>query len=236
MMVMPTDDLILELSALTKTYGGTDALQPRTVLDGIDLEVRPGESIAVTGPSGSGKSTLLNIMGTLDRATSGRVLIGGRDVSSCNEHQLTRLRRTRIGFVFQDHHLLAQCTAWENVLVPTLAWPDRVERRQAQDLARDLLERVGLSDHLDHRPGELSGGQCQRVAVVRALLHRPALLLADEPTGSLDRRSADDLAQLLVELSTQHGAALVVATHAADLVRRMSRKLELRDGRLGSGV
>jgi lipoprotein-releasing system ATP-binding protein len=187
--------------------------------------------MAIAGPSGCGKSTLLNIIGTLDRPTSGTVTLTGRDVPSLTEKQLAELRSGVIGFVFQFHHLLPQCSILENVLVPTLVGtpPEDPEGR-----ARKLLERVGLGSRLTHRPGQLSGGECQRAAVVRALINRPQLLLADEPTGSLDRGSAASLAQLLGELNREEGVALVYVTHSADLAARAGRVLELRDGRLDS--
>jgi lipoprotein-releasing system ATP-binding protein len=213
---------------VTKSYTSPEgALTP--VLRGIDLTLAAGESMAIAGPSGCGKSTLLNIIGTLDRPTAGKVTLAGRDVPSLSEKQLAELRSGVIGFVFQFHHLLPQCSVLENVLVPTLvAKPS--EDPEAR--ARKLLERVGLGARLTHRPGQLSGGECQRAAVVRALINRPKLLLADEPTGSLDRESAASLAQLLGELNREEGVALVFVTHSADLAARAGRVLELRDGRL----
>ncbi len=229
---------LLVLEEVTKRYpapapGGraeADAENP-PVLRGVSLTVGAGDRLAVVGPSGSGKSTLLNIMGTLDRPTSGRVLLEGTDLAGLDEEALAEVRRRRIGFVFQLHHLLPQCTALENVLVPALAAERRVPA-EVEARARRLLERVGLADRMDHRPGQLSGGERQRVAVARALVNRPALLLADEPTGSLDRAASERLADLLLELNREEGVALVVVTHALDLARRMDRVMELRDGRL----
>jgi lipoprotein-releasing system ATP-binding protein len=225
---MPTPATILELAGVTKSYASPEGVET-PVLRGIDLKLAAGESMAIAGPSGCGKSTLLNIIGTLDRPTSGTVTLTGRDVPSLTEKQLAELRSGVIGFVFQFHHLLPQCSILENVLVPTLVGkpPEDPEGR-----ARKLLERVGLGSRLTHRPGQLSGGECQRAAVVRALINRPQLLLADEPTGSLDRGSAADLAQLLGELNREEGVALVYVTHSADLAARAGRVLELRDGRL----
>jgi len=262
---------ILELENVVKQYdapggpvrppvlGGGAAT---AILRGITLSVAAGDALAIVGPSGSGKSTLLNIMGTLDRPTSGRVRLEGRDLANLDDEALAAIRNRRIGFVFQLHHLLPQCTALENVLVPTLAPGARqadvarparpaVENRaqtrprpdepaaaheaqgeSAEDRARRLLERVGLGERLDYRPGQLSGGEHQRVAVARALINRPALLLADEPTGSLDRASSDDLAELLAKLNREEGLTLVVVTHSAALAARMKRQLELRDGQL----
>ena len=183
------------------------------------------------GPSGSGKTTLLQIIGTLDRPTSGEVLFNGNDLAALSDTELARIRNQEIGFIFQLHHLLPQCTVLENVLVPTLTG-DTMTREPALKRAERLLKRVGLMDRLHHRPGQLSGGERQRVAVVRALINEPRLLLADEPTGALDRTSAENLANLILELNREEGVALLVITHAIDLAQRMERILELRDGRL----
>ncbi|MFN3649807.1 MAG: ABC transporter ATP-binding protein [Armatimonadota bacterium] len=219
------------LAGVEKSYTAASGDATR-VLAGVDLRVAPGESVAIVGPSGSGKSTLLNIIGTLDRPTAGTVRLGGRDVTSLDEQALAALRNREIGFIFQLHHLLPQCTVLENVLVPTLAGGAEKRREPAEARARRLLERVGLGARLDHRPGQLSGGERQRAAVVRALINEPPLLLADEPTGALDRASAENLADLLVELNREEGVALVVITHAMSLARRMSRVLALENGRL----
>ncbi len=198
------------------------------MLRGVDLTLGPGESVAICGPSGCGKSTLLNIIGTLDRPDSGTVALDGRDATALSEAELSEVRSRVLGFVFQMHHLLPQCSILENVLVPTLTGrsPDGAEER-----ARKLLERVGLGARAGHRPGQLSGGECQRAAVVRALINRPRLVLADEPTGSLDRASAESLAMLLGELNREEGVALVTVTHSPELAKRAGRVLELRDGR-----
>lgn len=209
----------------------TDAARV-TVLRDLNLELQAGESVAVVGPSGCGKSTLLNLMGTLDRPTRGRVLLEGENLTELDSVRLAEVRNRRLGFVFQSHHLLPQCSVVENVLVPTLAARDASVREGAADRAERLLNKVGLGQRLGHRPGQLSGGERQRVAVVRALINGPRLLLADEPTGALDRVSAEGLGELLVRLNEEEGVALVVVTHALDLARRMQRTLELRDGRL----
>ncbi|MFP4057015.1 MAG: ABC transporter ATP-binding protein [Candidatus Brocadiia bacterium] len=224
---MPDEQPILKLSHVAKTYPSPGEGEPPPVLRDVELEVAPGESLSVVGPSGSGKSTLLNIIGTLDRPTEGQVVLEGRDLSTLDDAELARVRNRRIGFVFQLHHLLPQCTALENVLVPTLVGGDDED---AEQRARRLLERVGLGERLDYRPGRLSGGERQRVAVVRALINKPALLLADEPTGSLDRSSADNLADLLVEINREQRLTLLVVTHALELAQRMGRVLELRGG------
>ena len=182
--------------------------------------------------SGSGKSTLLNIIGTLDRPSSGEVLLDGQDLRRLNDVELASVRNRQIGFVFQAHHLLPQCNVLENVLLPTLATRDPAVRSGASERAKRLLERVGLDGRIAHRPGQLSGGERQRVAVVRALINQPKLLLADEPTGALDRASAGNLSDLLVALNREEGVTLIVVTHALDLAKRMGRVLELRDGRL----
>ncbi len=229
-------NILLELTAVAKHYAATDSTDAVTVLKDINLRVAAGESVAIVGPSGSGKSTLLNIIGTLDRPDAGRVVLDGKDLSALNERELAAVRCREIGFIFQLHHLLPQLSVLENVLVPTLAGGPEKRKEEPLTRAKRLLERVGLSGRLSHRPGQLSGGERQRVAVVRALINEPKLLLADEPTGSLDRASADNLSRLLVELNREEGVSLIVVTHATSLAERMSRVIELRDGVLVSGV
>jgi lipoprotein-releasing system ATP-binding protein len=226
--MMAEQAAILELSGVSKSYTSPEGVET-AVLRGVDLKISKGDSVAIAGPSGCGKSTLLNIIGTLDRPTSGRVTLDGRDVSTLPEAALAEVRSQVVGFVFQLHHLLPQCSILENVLVPTLVAKGAgdVEAR-----ARALLERVGLGQRLSHRPGQLSGGECQRAAVVRALINKPKLLLADEPTGSLDRSSAESLAALLGELNREEGVVLVTVTHAADLAAKAGKVYDLRDGRL----
>ncbi|NIL98905.1 MAG: ATP-binding cassette domain-containing protein [Planctomycetales bacterium] len=204
--------------------------EPLRVLSGIGLQLSSGENLAIVGPSGSGKSTLLHILGTLERPTSGSVTLDGTDPFQLDEPRLADFRNRRIGFVFQDHHLLSQCTVLENTLLPALA-RGRTTQQQV-DEARDLLNRVGLADRIDHRPAELSGGERQRVAVARALINRPSLLLADEPTGNLDRTTAAMVAQLLLDLQRVQQTMLIVVTHSLDVARRMDQALELDDGRL----
>jgi len=203
---------------------------PLVVLRGASLALDPGESVAVVGPSGSGKSTLLDILGALARPTAGRVVLGDCETTSLGESELAGVRAERIGFVFQDHHLLPQCSVLENVLVPTLAL-GRTTREQVER-ARALLDRVGLAARLDHRPAELSGGERQRAALARALVNQPELILADEPTGNLDHATAERVGQLLLELQDGSAAMLVVATHSTRLAAMLGRRLELDDGRL----
>src|SRR3989441_5371866 len=225
---------LLKLIDVSKRYESPTGAEAVAVLRDVTLEIRRGESVAIVGPSGSGKSTLLNIIGTLDRPSTGQVLLDGQELSRLDDTQLAAVRNRQIGFIFQSHHLLPQCTVLENVLVPTLANKDAALRNGAAERAKRLLEKVGLSSRTAHRPGQLSGGERQRVAVVRALINQPKLLLADEPTGALDRASAQNLAELLVRLNQEEGVTLIVVTHALDLAKRMGRVLELRDGRLVS--
>jgi lipoprotein-releasing system ATP-binding protein len=203
---------------------------PLPVLRGVSLELQRGESLAVMGPSGSGKSTLLHILGTLDSPTSGTVRLDGKDPFALPERQLADFRNQNIGFVFQDHHLLPQCSVLENVLIPTLI--GRNDRAEIERWAVQLLERVGLRERLEHRPAELSGGERQRVAVARALIRRPVVLLADEPTGNLDRRTAQTVGQLLLDLHREQQTVLVVVTHSAELARGFPRRMEMADGSL----
>lgn len=204
------------------------ASEPVVVLRGVSFELAAGEALAITGPSGSGKSTLLHLLGTLDRPTSGAIVIGGADPFSLPEPALARFRNETIGFVFQDAHLLPQYTVLENVLVPTQAFP---RKDDSEARAIDLLDRVGLSHRLRHRPAELSGGERQRAAVARALINRPGLLLCDEPTGSLDRAAAAAVASLLFELHEGARTVLVVVTHSLELAARFPRRCELVEGR-----
>lgn len=206
--------------------------EPVEVLRGASLAAAQGESIAITGPSGSGKSTLLHLIGTLDVPSAGRVLIGGAEPHRLPEPELARFRNRTIGFVFQDPHLLPQFSLLENVLLPTFASADGAGARgDVRVRARELLERVGLGRRLDHRPAELSGGERQRAAVARALINRPRLCLCDEPTGSLDRRSAEAVAELLLELHRDARTVLVVVTHSGELAARMQQRFELIEGR-----
>jgi lipoprotein-releasing system ATP-binding protein len=207
---------------------------PLSVLSGVSLTLNRGEALAVTGPSGSGKSTLLHILGTLDRPTTGSVKLDGVDPFTLGDADLAAFRNKHIGFVFQDHHLLPQCTVLENVLIPTLA--STPPAPDAEQRARELLQRVGLAQRLDHRPAQLSGGERQRVAVCRALMNQPLLLLADEPTGNLDRKSAHEVGALLLEVARERRAMLICVTHSQELAERFPRRYELVDGKLAERV
>jgi len=231
--IIMTDPLLLKLENVHKTYNAPGGGPPQRVLEAIDLEVAAGQSVAVTGPSGCGKTTLLNLIGGLDRPSEGKISLNGRNLAELSDTELAHLRSRQIGFVFQFHHLLPQCTVLENVLIPTLVNASS-KPTQARQRAERLLESVGLGGHQDHRPGELSGGQRQRVAVVRALINQPQLLLADEPTGSLDRAAAEQIGDLLVQVNRDHGLALIVVTHAPTLAERMQHCYTLQDGRINT--
>jgi lipoprotein-releasing system ATP-binding protein len=224
------DTVLLRLQEVEKDFAATDEGGRLQVLRGLSLEVKPGETLSIVGPSGSGKSTLLNLIGALDLPTSGEVFFDGENLATLSDAELALLRNRKIGFIFQSHHLLPQCTVLENVLVPVVA--TGAASSEAVERGRRLLNRVGLGERLKHRPGQLSGGERQRVAVVRALINQPRLLLADEPTGALDRRSADNLADLLLELNREEQVALIIVTHSEELAQRTGRALTLRDGRL----
>ncbi len=218
-----------ELSVVELTKHYPTRTQPLVVLRDVNLRLAGGENLAILGPSGSGKSTLLHILGTLEQPTSGTVRLAGQDPFELDERQQARFRNEQVGFVFQDHHLLPQCSVLENVLVPLLAAGGRVTAEQI-GRAHELLEKVGLAHRLEHRPAELSGGERQRVGIARALVRGPKLLLADEPTGNLDRKSAAEVAELLLAVHAHFGTILIVVTHSAELAARLSRRMELNDG------
>jgi lipoprotein-releasing system ATP-binding protein len=223
---MKTGKALLELAGVFKDYGDGNVLRD------VNLRLDDGEAIAIVGPSGSGKSTLLNIIGTLDRPTSGKVFFDGDDLLSFSGNEMATVRNRKIGFVFQLHHLLPQCTVLENVLIPTLASAAKGKNHEAHLRAERLLDQVGLAARKFQRPGQLSGGERQRAAVVRALINQPKLLLADEPTGSLDHVSAENLRNLLIKLNREEGVALVVVTHSMELALGLDRIYEMRDGSL----
>ncbi|MBM4070926.1 MAG: ABC transporter ATP-binding protein [Planctomycetes bacterium] len=217
----------LRVADLCKDYPTRSGTLP--VLRGVSLELQSGDALAITGPSGSGKSTLLNILGTLDQPTSGTVRIADKDPFTLPETELAAFRNQHIGFVFQEHYLLPQCSVLENVLLPTLA---SNHHEPALPWANELLERVGLKDRLEHRPAELSGGERQRVALARSLIHHPLVLLADEPTGNLDRTNATAIGELLLQLQQQEKTILIVVTHNTELAKRFPRQMEMNDGML----
>ena len=223
---------MLELINIRKEYLEPAGNKSVVVLDDISLKVGNGQSVAISGPSGSGKSTLLNIIGALDRPSGGRVVFDDTDLAELDDSRLAKMRNEQMGFVFQLHHLLPQCTVLENVLVPTLAGAKTTSRKTFEQRAGGLLKRVGLGDWLYHRPGELSAGQRQRVAVVRALINKPKLLLADEPTGSLDAEASETIAELLVELNKTEEVTLIVVTHSSKLAEYMDQVLTIEKGKL----
>ncbi|NIM99795.1 MAG: ATP-binding cassette domain-containing protein [candidate division Zixibacteria bacterium] len=222
----------LELKNISKKYDIPSGQGQTTVLRDVSLQITQGESVSVVGPSGSGKSTLLNIIGALDKPTSGVVTFAGKNLAELDDSALSRIRNQEIGFVFQLHHLLPQCTVFENVLIPTI--PLGMERKDedVQERAKNLLERVGLEKHKDYFPAQLSGGEMQRVAVVRALINKPTLVLADEPTGSLDRESSENLGQLLVKMNKEEKTTLITVTHSIEIARLMEKVYRLQDGML----
>jgi lipoprotein-releasing system ATP-binding protein len=238
------DPATLNVSNVTKEF--KTPYNRVEVLRGVTLALQAGESLAITGPSGSGKSTLLHLIGTLEEPTSGTITLDGKNPFDLGEAELARFRNRTIGFIFQEHHLLPQYSVLENVLIPTMAFPAEKVGKKAgekagekpaekpadkpEDRARELLDRVGLDHRLDHRPAELSGGERQRVAVARALINEPRLLLCDEPTGSLDPSNAAGVAELLMELHQAEATILILVTHSLDLARLAGRQLELREG------
>jgi len=225
--------MILELKDVTKSFPDAEGGAPREVLCGVTLAIAPGDRMAVVGSSGCGKSTLLNIMGTLDAPTSGSVVVAGKEVARAGEKELAALRSEAIGFIFQLHHLLPQSTVLENVMLPSLALKARPSAADVRARAVALLDRVGLRKQMHQKPHAISGGERQRAAVVRALINRPSLILADEPTGSLDQERAGELTSLLVELNEEENVALIMVTHDLGLARRMGRVLRIEKGKLG---
>lgn len=225
--------MILKLNHITKSYFSENNTSGRIILDQLDLEVNAGERIAIVGPSGSGKTTLLNMIGTLDRPDSGKIYFEDQDLSVYNDQQLAGFRNEKIGFVFQMHHLLPQLTLLENVLLPTLA-NKKLQGKEVFEHAQSLIARMGIGEVAHQKPSQLSGGECQRTAVARALINRPKLILADEPTGALDHQSAFNLTDLLVELNKEEGLTLIIVTHSMDVASKMDRIYTLESGKLWS--
>ena len=224
--------MIVELDKISKYYENVSLISRRDVLNEISLSINAGESLSIVGPSGCGKSTLLNILGTLDLPTSGTLKIKGKSIQQFAEKELAEIRNKTIGFVFQLHHLLPQLTLIENVLVPTIPLNDKILQKSAMERAMNLLDSVGLADKIYQRPGQLSGGECQRAAVVRALINKPDLILADEPTGSLDQDSAEQMGELLLEINRKQNVAMVLVTHNIILAKKMNTIYKLDHGKL----
>lgn len=224
--------MIIELKEINKSYQYPGNKNRRDVLKNINLNIKSGDSIAIVGPSGSGKSTLLNIIGTLDNPTSGNVIFNNQDITSFDEKKLAQIRNQQIGFVFQEHHLLPHLTLLENVLVPTIPIKDKNKVNKAKKRALELIDSVGLSENINQFPGQLSGGECQRAAVIRALINEPELVLADEPTGSLDHESAENLSELLIKINKEHKVAMIVVTHSQTLASKMNVSYKLMNGGL----
>ncbi len=223
--------MILRLKNISKGYGDPLKSNFRKVLNGLNLEVSINQKIAISGPSGSGKTTLLNLIGTLDLPDTGEILFNEENITGYSQEKLAYFRNRKIGFVFQMHHLLPQCTLWENVLLPVLPLK-KVVGREEKDWAEHLLRKVGIWEQRYQKPSQLSGGECQRTAVVRALINKPQLILADEPTGALDEQNAGHLAELLNHISSEEGVSLIVVTHSSELAAQMDLVYHLKNGLL----
>ena len=220
--------MLLELQNIVKSFGSPEEPGYREVLRGLSLKVRRGELIAILGPSGSGKTTLLNIAGTLDTPDSGEVLFNGESMRGASHLSLDQFRNREIGFVFQFHHLLPQCSLIENILIPTI--PQKQKGRNGMAYAEKLMKQVGIWVYRHKLPGKLSGGECQRAAIVRAMINQPSLLLADEPTGALDGKNVDNLADLLIQMNKEEGLAVIMVTHSEQLASRMQRVYRIEEG------
>ena len=222
--------MLIQLENISKYYENPESGLKRDVLTNVSLNIKQGDSVAIVGPSGSGKSTLLNILGTLDSPSSGRILLNANEIHTLNNKSLSEIRNKKIGFVFQVHHLLSQLNLLENVLLPTLVLKDKTLKASAGKRAMEILDSLGLADRIYQKPGQLSGGECQRTAVARALINQPELVLADEPTGSLDKVSSHQMAGILGKLNKDFGVALVLVTHSVELAEQMETIFELSDG------
>jgi lipoprotein-releasing system ATP-binding protein len=224
--------MLIDLQNITKYYENRESGVRQMVLDNVSLQINKGDAIAIVGPSGSGKSTLLNIIGTLDTPVSGNVFFKGTDLKSLNDNEIANFRNRHIGFIFQKHLLLPQLTVLENILLPTIPVKDKAFAGKALERAKELLNKIGLTDKIDKLPGTLSVGECQRVAVIRALINQPEIILADEPTGSLDKDSAENLGELLKSLNIDFNVALIVVTHSQQLADKMNSIYTLSKGSL----
>jgi lipoprotein-releasing system ATP-binding protein len=229
-LAFKTNTMLLKLENISKSYGNPAHTTHQVVLDNLSFSVNESDTLAILGPSGSGKSTLLNIIGTLDRPDTGTYTYNGKDITTFTDTELDLFRNREIGFVFQFHHLLPQCNLLENVLIPTLV--DRSDQKEKIQYAEQLLNRVGLWEHRHKLPGQLSGGECQRAAVVRAMINRPSLILADEPTGALDRKNVDKMSELLLQLNSEEQVTLVLVTHSKSLASKMGTVYEIIEGKL----
>lgn len=223
--------MILQLKNISKGYGDPMHRNFRKVLDGLNLEINSNQKIAIAGPSGSGKTTLLNLIGTLDQPDAGDIFFKGKKITGFSQEELAHFRNRELGFVFQMHHLMPQCTLWENVLLPVLPIK-KVVGKAEKEWAEHLLRKVGIWEQRNQKPSELSGGECQRTAVVRALINKPQLILADEPTGALDEQNAINLTELLNQLSGEEGVSLIVVTHSHELASQMDLIYHLKNGKL----
>lgn len=219
----------IEIKNITKKYRSSGYTKERTVLDNISLSISSDENICILGPSGSGKTTLLNLIGTMDKADSGLIKYNQEDLQELSDNELSQFRNSKIGFVFQFHHLLPQLNILENVLLPTI--PNK-RSNTTKEKAIDLLRSVGLEELIYQKPGQLSGGECQRVAVIRALINNPEIILADEPTGSLDWDSANNIAELLLKISKEKGISLVLVTHSKEIAQKLNKVYVLKNGKL----
>jgi len=223
---MNSDNKIIEIKGLEKTYGfGRNSIK---VLRGIDLDISKGDAVSITGPSGTGKSTLLNMIGCLDNFDKGSLKLSGKDVSFLSVDELSSFRNRHVGFIFQLHNLLPEFTALENVMIPLLI--RRTPSKTARDMSMELLKKFNMEDRADHKPGEMSGGECQRVAVARAIVGEPDLILADEPTGSLDSKNSMILLEILLELCRAKGSTVVIVTHDMKIAGMTQRKIQMLDG------
>lgn len=223
--------MLLQIKQIHKGYGTPGSHAFRQVLNDLSWQVEQGSRVSITGPSGCGKTTLLNLIGALDRPDSGQIMYNGKDISTFSNGALASFRNRELGFVFQQHHLLPQLTLWENVLLP-LVPSGKGNLEESHHWAEHLLRKTGIWEQRHQKPAQLSGGECQRTAVVRAMINKPALILADEPTGALDEQNAGNLAELLIQLSREEGITLIVVTHASELAQKMDAVYQMRNGQL----